>query len=225
MGPLAVHPQNPRYFQNTATKEVVYLTGSHTWANLVDIGPSDPPPQFDFDKYIDWMAKLNHNFMRMWTWELVTWDTKANGEGKHHTAAPQPYARTGPGNALDGKPKFDLTEIRSGVLRAACQTCGGRPRARHLCLRDALRRLGPAILARRLGGTSLQSQEQHQRHRRGHQSRRQGRRDSRAGQPDCHGHPASVRAQGRSIRSTASTTSCTKSPTRITRPRPSGSTT
>jgi hypothetical protein len=110
MGPLTVCPQNPRYFQNTATKEVVYLAGSHTWANLVDIGPSDPPPQFDFDKYIDWMAKLNHNFMRMWTWELVTWDTKANGEGKHHTAAPQPYARTGPGNALDGKPKFDLLE-------------------------------------------------------------------------------------------------------------------
>ena len=108
MGPLAVYPQNPRYFQNTATNEVIYLTGSHTWANLVDIGPSDPPPQFDFDKYIEWMASLNHNFMRMWTWELVTWDTKANGEGKHHTAAPQPYARTGPGNALDGKPRFDL---------------------------------------------------------------------------------------------------------------------
>ncbi len=110
MGPLAVHPQNLRYFQNTATKEAVYLTGSHTWANLVDIGPSDPPPQFDFDKYIDWMAKLNHNFMRMWTWELVSWDTKANGEGKHHTSAPQPYARTGPGNALDGKPQFDLLQ-------------------------------------------------------------------------------------------------------------------
>ena len=108
MGPLVVSPQNPRYFQNAATKEVVYLTGSHTWANLVDIGPSDPPPQFDFDKYLDWMAKLNHNFMRMWTWELVTWDTTANGEGKRHVAAPQPYARTGPGVALDGKPKFDL---------------------------------------------------------------------------------------------------------------------
>ncbi len=108
MGPLAVCPQNPRYFQNTATKEAVYLTGSHTWANLVDIGPSDPPPQFDFDKYVDWMAKLNHNFMRMWTWELVTWDTQANGEGKHHTSAPQPYARTGRSAALDGKPRFDL---------------------------------------------------------------------------------------------------------------------
>ncbi len=111
MGPLAVHPENPRYFQNTVTGTAVYLTGSHTWANLVDIGPSDPPPAFDYEAYIDWMAGLGHNFMRMWTWELVSWDTKANGEGKHHTAAPQPYARTGPGLALDGKPKFDLTRF------------------------------------------------------------------------------------------------------------------
>jgi CubicO group peptidase (beta-lactamase class C family) len=111
MGPLAVDSQNPRYFQNTATGAAVYLTGSHTWANLVDIGPSDPPPAFNFDEYVAWMAGLNHNFMRMWTWELVSWDTKANGEGKRHTAAPQPYARTGPGTALDGKPKFDLTQF------------------------------------------------------------------------------------------------------------------
>ncbi|MEN6427985.1 MAG: DUF6298 domain-containing protein [Phycisphaerales bacterium] len=109
MGPLTFCPQNPRYFQNASTGEIVYLTGSHTWANLVDMGPSDPPPPFDYQKYIDWMAKLNHNFMRMWTWELISWDTRANGEGKHHTTAPHAYSRTGPGLALDGKPRFDLT--------------------------------------------------------------------------------------------------------------------
>ncbi len=108
MGPLTVCPQNPRYFQNVSTGEVVYLTGSHTWANLVDMGPSDPPPPFDYDKYIDWMATRNHNFMRMWTWELISWDTKANGAGKHRMIAPHAYARTGPGLALDGKPRFDL---------------------------------------------------------------------------------------------------------------------
>lgn len=110
MGPLAVCPQNPHYFLNVSTGKVVYLTGSHTWANLVDMGPSDPPPPFDYHKYLDWMASLNHNFMRMWTWELVSWDTKANGEGKHHTTAPHAYARTGPGPALDKKPRFDLTK-------------------------------------------------------------------------------------------------------------------
>lgn len=111
MGPLAVHPENPRYFQNTATGEVVYLTGSHTWASLVDIGPSDPPPAFEFDAYLAWMAARRYNFMRLWTWELLSWNTKGNRENQLHTAAPMPYARTGPGKALDGKPKFDLTKF------------------------------------------------------------------------------------------------------------------
>ena len=111
MGPLAVHPKNPRYFQNTATGKVVYLTGSHTWANLVDIGPKDPPPRFDFAACLDFMQRLNHNFIRMWTWEPVTWNTKANRESRIHTAAPQPWARTGPGKALDGKPRFDLKKF------------------------------------------------------------------------------------------------------------------
>ncbi|GAJ07589.1 unnamed protein product, partial [marine sediment metagenome] len=103
--------KNPRYFQNTATGKVVYLTGSHTWSNLVDIGPKDPPPKFDFKANLDWMEKLNHNFIRMWTWELVSWNTKGNRENKLHTAAPQPFARTGPGKALDGKPKFNLKKF------------------------------------------------------------------------------------------------------------------
>jgi len=67
LGPLVVCPENPRYFQNSQTGDVVYLTGSHTWANLVDFGPSDVPTPFDYQAYIDWMAGLNHNFMRLWT--------------------------------------------------------------------------------------------------------------------------------------------------------------
>ena len=109
-GPLRVCEANPRYFTDGSGK-AIYLTGSHTWYNLVDIGPSDPPPPFDFPACLDWMKKLNHNFIRMWTWELATWNTEANSnknENRLHYSAPQPYARTGPGNALDGKPKFDL---------------------------------------------------------------------------------------------------------------------
>jgi len=106
-GPLRVLKDNPRYFTDDSGR-AIYLTGSHTWSNLVDIGPKDPPPQFDFSTYLDWMQKLNHNFIRLWTWEPVTWNTKANRENKLHTAAPQPWARTGPGLALDGKPKFNL---------------------------------------------------------------------------------------------------------------------
>ncbi|MGQ9592490.1 MAG: DUF6298 domain-containing protein [Planctomycetota bacterium] len=109
-GPLRVHPENPRYFTD-GTGRAVYLAGSHTWSNLVDIGPSDPPPRFDFAAFLDWAEALGHNCIRLWTWELATWNTKENGEDRVHTAAPHPFARTGPGLALDGKPKFDLTRF------------------------------------------------------------------------------------------------------------------
>lgn len=114
-GPLRVHSKNPRYFADPQGR-AVYLTGSHTWNSLVDMGPSDPPPAFDFDAYLDFLAQRDHNFIRLWTWELVSWNTKANGRHGHgevHTVAPLAYARTGPGNALDGKPKFDLTKYNA----------------------------------------------------------------------------------------------------------------
>jgi len=105
-----VHPDNPRYFTDGSGKAIL-LTGSHTWPNLVDIGPGDPPPRFDFDAYMDFLERFGHNFIRLWTWEPVTWNTRPNRRDAVHTAAPQPWARTGPGKALDGKPKFDLSKF------------------------------------------------------------------------------------------------------------------
>jgi hypothetical protein len=112
-GPLRVHPENRRYFTDGSGR-AIYLTGSHTWCNLVDMGPTDPPPRFDFDAYLAFLERYDHNFIRLWTWESTTWDTRGNGQwGKDrpHYAAPQPWARTGPGLARDGKPKFDLTKF------------------------------------------------------------------------------------------------------------------
>ena len=111
-GPLRVHPQNPRYFTDD-TGRAILLTGSHTWNNLVDMGPTDPPAAFDYDAYLDWMTKRHHNFFRLWTWELLSWDTRGNREEKavKHFVGPQPWKRTGPGKALDGKPKFDLEQF------------------------------------------------------------------------------------------------------------------
>jgi hypothetical protein len=109
-GPLRVHPKNPRYF-TVDGRRAVFLTGSHTWPNLVDMGRSDPPEKFDFDRYLDFLERHGHNFIRLWAWDSVTWDTRANGGiGKEfvHHCAPLPWARTGPGNALDGRPRFDL---------------------------------------------------------------------------------------------------------------------
>ncbi|MBN1124815.1 MAG: serine hydrolase [Sedimentisphaerales bacterium] len=109
-GPLCTHPSNPRYFTDGSGK-AVYLTGSHTWNNLLDMGPTDPPPAFNFNQYLDWMQDYHHNFIRLWTWEPGTWNTKNNRRDAVHYVCPSPWLRTGPGNALDDKPKYDLTRF------------------------------------------------------------------------------------------------------------------
>ena len=112
-GPLRVHPENPRYFADAAGRPV-YLVGAHTWNSLVDFGRGDPPDRFDFDRYLDFLERHHHNFIRLWTWDSATWDSRANGRlGRDfaHLASPLPWARTGPGNATDGRRKFDLTQF------------------------------------------------------------------------------------------------------------------
>jgi hypothetical protein len=126
-GPLRVSPVNSRYFTD-GTGKAIYLTGSHTWNNLQDMGPTEPPPAFDFTGYLDFLERHHHNFIRLWRWELVKWNTAANNEkdSRIHFAAPHPWARTGSEKALDGKPKFDLktfspeyfTRLRSRVAEA-----------------------------------------------------------------------------------------------------------
>jgi len=111
VGPLKVHPSNPRYFTD-GTGKAVYLTGSHTWSNFKDMGKTDPPPTFDFDAYLDFMQKYNHNFIRLWHWEL----TKYAYDEPLVYAVPFPWQRTGPGTALDGKPKFDLKKLNQGYF-------------------------------------------------------------------------------------------------------------
>jgi hypothetical protein len=44
----------------------------------------------------------------LWRWEQVKFNTETS---TIYFYAPAPYLRTGPGNALDGKPKFDLTQF------------------------------------------------------------------------------------------------------------------
>ncbi|MHB9007226.1 MAG: DUF6298 domain-containing protein [Limisphaerales bacterium] len=118
-GPLRVHPTNPRYFTDGAKRvdgspKAVYLTGSHTWNNLVDMAREDPPAGFDFDAYLGFLTGHGHNFIRLWAWDSTVWDTRANeGLGKDfiHHVGPLPWLRTGPGLALDGKPRFDLTRF------------------------------------------------------------------------------------------------------------------
>ena len=93
----------------------MYLTGSHTWNNLSDIGIGDPPAAFDFSRYLDFLQRHHHTFIRLWRWELTRWDAGATPEyttkPDKYGVAPHPWKRTGPGLALDDQPKFDLHQF------------------------------------------------------------------------------------------------------------------
>jgi hypothetical protein len=110
-GPLRVHPTNPRYFTD-GSGQAIFLTGSHTWANFQDIGVA-PLPKFDWPAYLDMMVKHNHNFMRFWHWMQAAY---APWTDEKMLVDPLPYLRTGPGTALDGLPKFDLTKFNPAYL-------------------------------------------------------------------------------------------------------------
>jgi hypothetical protein len=110
--PLIVSPINPRYFTNSSGK-AVYLTGSHTWNNLVDMTYRDKADTFDYTAFLEFLKKYNHNFYRLWAWELLNWDTNANDDenAKTYLVHPHPWMRTGPGTAVDGDLKFDLSKF------------------------------------------------------------------------------------------------------------------
>lgn len=111
-GPLRVDTANMRYFtdQNGAP---VYLTGSHTWANLQDIYLSHAAAPFDYSGYLAYLEQYNHNFFRLWSWEQAKWATAVNDDVWFE---PLPYERTGPGLALDNRPKFDLARLNQAYF-------------------------------------------------------------------------------------------------------------
>ena len=110
-GPLRVNPKNPRYFSDGSGK-AIYLTGSHTWANLMDRGQLNPPGViFDYAAYVKWMVSHNFNFMRLWTAELPDAGPGPDFPEGNFVAPPWKWLRTGPGFASDGGLKFDLTKL------------------------------------------------------------------------------------------------------------------
>ena len=119
-GPLIVSNVNPRYFtvasEDAADQQAVHLTGSHIWHNFHDgMGPGpncdDTTDILDFDDYLNFLKEHGHNFIRLWRWELFR--SQAAGGNYHLCMTPQPWARTGPGEAKDGKPKFNLDSFDS----------------------------------------------------------------------------------------------------------------
>ena len=70
--PLRAHPDNPLYFTNGSGR-AIWLTGSHTWATFQERGVAGQTPDFDYDAWLDFMARNGHNFLRLWRWEHAQW--------------------------------------------------------------------------------------------------------------------------------------------------------
>ena len=108
-GVLRINPANPRYFTDDSGR-AVYLTGSHTWAVMVDMWmENEERHNMDYDAFLQMMEDNNHNFLRFWQFGQNTKSCPQNGISILYD--PMPYERTGPGLARDGKPKFDLTKF------------------------------------------------------------------------------------------------------------------
>jgi hypothetical protein len=123
-GALTVHPRNPRYFAD-GSGHAIFLTGSHTWANMQDMG-FPLASRFDWEGYLAMMHRHNHNFMRLWGWQQSAW-----GPWTPEKILIQPalYMRTGPGGALDGGLKFDLKTFNPtyfGRMRVRVLECRNR---------------------------------------------------------------------------------------------------
>lgn len=119
LGPLKVHPTNPRYFSDGTSNvdgslRAVYLAGSHEWHSFQDHGHrlesgAEPPPVFDYGAFLDLLRSNGHNFTRLWRWELPKWTEGDTKTKQTEYSQPHPWQRSGPGLANDGKPKFDLS--------------------------------------------------------------------------------------------------------------------
>jgi hypothetical protein len=111
-GPLRVSTTNPRYFADPSGRPV-YLTGSEYWKTIQDNGRSNPPPQFDYSAFLDFLQSHNHNFTRLYMWEQARWSSE---ETSSSWFSPTLYERPGPAIGRDGGPKFDLTRINAAYL-------------------------------------------------------------------------------------------------------------
>lgn len=104
---LEVSGVNSRYVVNQNGQPVM-LVGFHTWSDVQDAGASDPPDVFDWDEYLTALTARGLNFTKLWTFEAP------RGWGRYRLL--NRYERTGPGNAADGKLKFDITQISTDYL-------------------------------------------------------------------------------------------------------------
>src|SRR5262245_47299542 len=115
-GPLVVS-NNPNYFKD-AKGNVLILNGSQTWNTFQDFGSDGAPQALDFNAFVQFLTSHGHNFTLLWLTELPKFCgfPATAGSPPDMTVTPLPWERTGPGNATDGLPKFDLTKLDKGYF-------------------------------------------------------------------------------------------------------------
>lgn len=116
-GPLFVNPNNPRYFTDgvmvNGKYRTVYLTGSHTWCNLMDCDDTNPiAATFNYTAYLDFLGARNHNFFRMWRAE----NARGGEGGDDFWFDPMPYQRSAVCCAFDNNNKFDLNQFNQAYF-------------------------------------------------------------------------------------------------------------
>ena len=108
-GSLSVGSSNPRFFVDSNGK-AVYLSGIHLNNDLID---RSDKAVLDFTSYLNFLQQYEHNFVRLWAWEQAAW---TNESSTKITFDPLPYQRKGPGTALDGGRKFDLSRFNQAYF-------------------------------------------------------------------------------------------------------------
>jgi collagenase-like protein with putative collagen-binding domain len=110
-GPLTASA-NPNYFRD-ASGTVLILNGSQTWNTFQDWGSDGSLQTLDFSAFVKFLVAHGHNFTLLWLTEMPKFCgfPSTASSPPDLTVSPLPWRRTGPGNATDGRPKFDLTKF------------------------------------------------------------------------------------------------------------------
>ncbi len=112
-GPLQVSKSGGRYFVDQQG-QAVYLAGAHDGWELQDFAWGDGAREgpFDWDGFLEFLAKEHHNVIRLWVVE----HTKIVDADQDATS-PMPYLRVaGQGRANDGQDRFDLDQFNQAYF-------------------------------------------------------------------------------------------------------------
>jgi Family of unknown function (DUF6298) len=102
--PIAIHPENSRYFLFRG-RPLVLITATEHYGSVVNA-------RFDFERYLVDAADKKQTLSRL----FLLFREQQSSRNPYSPLKPEspdylaPYPRSGPGTALDGEPKYDLDQ-------------------------------------------------------------------------------------------------------------------